>query len=115
MAHWLMALCSLPEGAVTEFSSRLPSAMAFVVLMGFVLVFFGRRITRFHEAFIATLLLITSVEIHRAAMTTRVDMYETFHGIGLFQCTDGGERVESITIMITFAGLSGTKTKGPWA
>lgn len=63
MAHWLMALCSLPGGVVTEFSSRLPSAVAFVVLMGFVLVFFGRRITRFHEAFISTLLLITSVEI----------------------------------------------------
>lgn len=85
LAHWLMAIASLPEGHVTEFSSRLPSALAFIVLMGFVLVFFGKRL-RFQEAFIATLLLITCIEFHRAAMTTRVDMLLTaFIVIGLFQ------------------------------
>ena len=116
MAHWLMALCSLPGGTVTEFSSRLPSAVAFVALMGFVLVFFGRRITRFHEAFIATLLLITSVEIHRAAMTTRVDMLlTTFMVLGLFQLYRWEEKLElkGLPIMIPFLLGCAVLTKGP--
>lgn len=116
MAHWLMALCSLPGGTVTEFSSRLPSAVAFVALMGFVLVFFGRRITRFHEAFIATLLLITSVEIHRAAMTTRVDMLlTTFIVLGLFQLYRWEEKLElkGLPIMIPFLLGCAVLTKGP--
>ena len=116
MAHWLMAICSLPGGAVTEFTSRLPSAVAFVVLMGFVLVFFGRRITRFHEAFIATLLLITSVEIHRAAMTTRVDMLlTTFMVLGLFQLYRWEEQLELKGLPIVIPLLLGCAvlTKGP--
>ena len=116
MAHWLMAICSLPGGAVTEFSSRLPSAVAFVVLMGFVLVFLGRRITRFHEAFIATLLLITSVEIHRAAMTTRVDMLlTTFMVLGLFQLYRWEEKFELKGLPIVIPLLLGCAvlTKGP--
>ena len=86
MAHWLMAAFSYPQGYVSEFTSRLPSALAFIVLMGFVLVFFGKRVVKFQEAFIATLLLITCIEIHRAAMTTRVDMLlTTFIVLALFQ------------------------------
>ena len=76
MSHWLMAAFSYPQGYVNEFTSRLPSAISFIVLVSFMLVFFGRR-TRFQEAFIAALLLITCVEIHRAAMTTRVDILLT--------------------------------------
>lgn len=116
MAHWLMALCSLPGGAVTEFSSRLPSALAFVTLMGFVLVFFGRRIARFHEAFMATLLLITCVEIHRAAMTTRVDMLlTTFMVLGLFQLYRWEEKLELKDLPLTIPLLLGCAvlTKGP--
>ena len=85
LAHWLMAIASLPQGYVSEFTSRLPSALAFIILIGFTLVFFGKRL-RFQQAFIATLLLITCIEIHRAAMTTRVDMLlTTFIVIGLYQ------------------------------
>ncbi|MDO4756322.1 MAG: glycosyltransferase family 39 protein, partial [Parabacteroides sp.] len=85
LAHCLMALTSLPQGYVSEFTARLPSALAFIVLIGFTLLFFGKRL-RFQQAFIATLLLITCVEIHRAAMTTRVDMLlTTFMVIGLYQ------------------------------
>ncbi len=34
LAHWMMAAASLPQGHVTEFSSRLPSALAFITLIG---------------------------------------------------------------------------------
>ena len=63
MAHWLMAAFSYPQGYVSEFTARLPSALAFICLMGCTLVFFGRRI-KFQQAFIATLLLLTLSLIH---------------------------------------------------
>lgn len=116
MAHWLMAAFSYPGGEVTEFTSRLPSALAFVVLMGFVLVFFGKRIVKFQEAFIATLLLMTSVEIHRAAMTTRVDMLLTmFIVLGLFQLYRWEDKLELKGLPVFIPLLFGCAilTKGP--
>ncbi|MDR0575234.1 MAG: glycosyltransferase family 39 protein [Tannerella sp.] len=85
VAPWLMTLFSLPQGHVSKFTSRLPSAIAQIVLIGFVLAFFGKR-TRFQEAFIATLLLITCPEIRRAGMTAYADMlFATFVVLGLMQ------------------------------
>lgn len=116
MAHWLMAAFSYPQGYVSEFTSRLPSALAFIVLIGFVLVFFGKRIVKFQEAFIATLLLLTCVEIHRAAMTTRVDMLlTTFMVLGLFQLYRWEDRLELKGLPIFIPILLGCAilTKGP--
>ncbi len=115
MAHWLMAACSLPQGKVSEFTSRLPSAIAQVALIGMILFFFGER-TRFQQAFIATLLLLTSFEIHRAGMTARVDMLlTTFIVAGLIQLYRWEDRLSleglpfSIPILLSCAVL----TKGP--
>ena len=116
MAHWLMAAFSYPQGYVSEFTSRLPSALAFITLIGFVLVFFGKRIVKFQEAFIATLLLVTCVEIHRAAMTTRVDMLlTTFIVIGLFQLYRWEDKLELKGLPIFIPLLLGCAvlTKGP--
>lgn len=115
MAHWLMAAFSYPEGYVSEFTSRLPSALAFVLLIGFTLVFFGKRV-RFQESFITTLLLITCVEIHRAAMTTRVDMLLTmFIVLGLYQLYRWEEQQELKGLPIFIPLLLGCAmlTKGP--
>ncbi|WP_106831005.1 ArnT family glycosyltransferase [Parabacteroides pacaensis] len=114
-AHWLMAVASYPEGHVTEFTSRLPSAIAFTVMIGFILVFFGKRF-KFQEAFIATLLLITCFEIHRAAMTTRVDMVLTsLIVIGLIQLYRWEEKLELKGLPIAIPILLGCAvlTKGP--
>lgn len=116
MAHWLMAAFSYPQGYVSEFTARLPSAVAFIVLIGFVLVFFGKRIVKFQEAFIATLLLLTCVEIHRAAMTTRVDMLlTTFMVLGLFQLYRWEDKLELKGLPIFIPLLFGCAilTKGP--
>ena len=116
MAHWLMAAFSYPQGYVSEFTSRLPSALAFITLIGFVLVFFGKRIVKFQEAFIATLLLVTCVEIHRADMTTRVDMLlTTFIVIGLFQLYRWEDKLELKGLPIFIPLLLGCAvlTKGP--
>ncbi|MDR1330822.1 MAG: glycosyltransferase family 39 protein, partial [Tannerella sp.] len=115
MAHWLMAACSLPQGRVTEFTSRLPSALAQIVLAGFVLAFFGKRI-RFEEAFVATLLLATAFEIHRAGMTARVDMLlTTFTVLGLMQLYRWENRLElkGLPIAIPLLLSCAVLTKGP--
>jgi len=115
MMHWLIAVFSLPEGKVTEFTSRLPSALAYTLMLVYVLIFFGRK-TRFQEAFIATLLLLTCVEIHRAGMTARVDMLLTaFIVIGLIRLFNWEDKFElkglpvSIPLILSGAAL----TKGP--
>ena len=77
LMHWLVAVFSLPEGKVTPFSSRLPSALAFLGLIVCSFMFFGRNL-RMQEAFLAALILLTAFETHRAAMTARVDMLLTF-------------------------------------
>ena len=115
LAHWLMAAASLPQGYVSEFTSRLPSALAFIILIGFTLVFFGKPL-RFQQAFIATLLLITCIEIHRAAMTTRVDMLlTTFIVIGLYQLYRWEDKLELKGVPIAIPALLGCAvlTKGP--
>ena len=115
MAHWLMAAASLPAGEVTEFSSRLPSAIAFIVLAGFMLAFFGKRL-RFQEAFIATLLFVSCIEIHRAAMTARVDMLLTaFIVIGLFQLYrwEDTDELKGLPVQIPILLGLATLTKGP--
>ncbi len=77
LKHWMTAIFSLPQGEVTPWTSRLPSALAFigVIIVSFFL--FGRKL-KFQEAFLACLILLTSFELHRAAMTSRVDMLLTF-------------------------------------
>jgi 4-amino-4-deoxy-L-arabinose transferase-like glycosyltransferase len=77
LTHWLTAIFSLPEGKVTPFSSRLPSALAFLGLIVCSFMFFGRNL-RLQEAFLTVLILLTTFETHRAAMTARVDMLLTF-------------------------------------
>jgi 4-amino-4-deoxy-L-arabinose transferase-like glycosyltransferase len=115
MAHWLMAIFSLPQGHISEFTSRLPSALAQIILIGCVLAFFGKRI-RFQEAFIATLLLATSFEIHRAGMTARVDMLlTTFIVLGLMQLYRWENRLElkGLPVIIPFLFSCAVLTKGP--
>ncbi len=115
MAHWLMALFSLPQGYVSEFTSRLPSAIALIVLIGFSLFFFGERI-KFQEAFISVLLLLTCVEIHRAGMTTRVDMLLTmFMVIGLYMLYRWENKLELKGLPVIIPVLLGCAvlTKGP--
>lgn len=115
MAHWLMAAFSYPQGYVSEFTSRLPSALAFIILIGSVLMFFGKRI-KFQQAFIATLLLITCIELHRAGMTTRVDMLlTTFMVLGLFQLFRWEDQLElkGLPILIPIFLGCAILTKGP--
>ena len=83
MLHWLVALFSMPQGYVSEMTARLPSALAYIAMCYGFFVFFSRR---YHvgKVLIATMVLITSFEVHRAAMTCRVDMVLTAFMVGGF-------------------------------
>ncbi len=84
-SHWLTAVFSLPQGEVTPLTSRLPSAIAFVCLVGFCFLFYGGRTIREQDAFLMVLIMITCFELHRAAMTAQADMLlTTWIVLGLF-------------------------------
>ena len=70
--HWLISLVSLPGGEVTEFTARLPSAIAVVLFSAFFYIFLRRR-TSEHSALLAGLFLLSSFEWLRSAVTCRVD------------------------------------------
>lgn len=114
--HWLIAGFSLAltKGEVTPFTSRLPSTVAFVAMIGICFMFFARR-RSILESFISCLILITCFEIHRAAMTTRVDMVLTFFLVaGLIQMYTWYEKKRLGQLISAWFLLSmATLTKGP--
>lgn len=114
--HWLIAGFSLAltKGEVTPFTSRLPSTIAFIAMIGICFMFFARR-RPVLEAFISCLILITCFEIHRAAMTTRVDMVLTFFLVtGLIQMYTWYEKRRPGQLICAWFLLSmATLTKGP--
>ncbi len=90
--HWCVAAFSLPGGEVTEFTTRLPSALAAIVMALACFLFFAKR-GRHDVAYLSTLLLLFGFEVHRAAMTAQVDMVLTcFIVLALLQLYKWWER-----------------------
>ncbi|WP_165044376.1 glycosyltransferase family 39 protein [Dysgonomonas sp. ZJ709] len=114
--HWLISGFSLAlnGGEVTPFTSRLPSALAFIAMIGVSFMFFARR-RPILESFIACLIVITCFEIHRAAMTTRVDMLLTFFLVaGTIQLYTWSEKRRFGQLVSAWILLSmATLVKGP--
>ena len=73
--YWAIAAISSLFGGVSEYSSRLPSAIAFLAMQ---LVFFSFIAKRkgVKTAFLTSILLLSSFEVHRAAVACRVDMLQ---------------------------------------
>jgi 4-amino-4-deoxy-L-arabinose transferase-like glycosyltransferase len=71
--HWLVASASIPFGEVSEFTSRLPSALAALGALGFFLVMLGKTFSRAGLVLFATILTF-SFEWLRAGLSARVDM-----------------------------------------
>ena len=67
--YWAIAAISSLFGGVSEYSSRLPSAIAFLAMQ---LVFFSFIAKRkgVKTAFLTSILLLSSFEVHRAAVCT---------------------------------------------
>lgn len=73
LLHWLVAAFSWLLGGISELTSRLPSALAATGMVLATYGFFARRNDATAGIF-AALITLTCFEVHRAAMTCRVDM-----------------------------------------
>lgn len=112
--HWCVALCSLLPGYVSEYTSRLPSALAMVIMTICTYLFYARR-RGTNLAFVTALVTMTAFEVHRAAWACRVDMVLTvFTVLALFQLYRWYERNEKGFPIwaILWMGCA-TLTKGP--
>lgn len=112
--HWCIALFSLLQGHVSEFTSRLPSALALVAMSVGGFVFFAKR-KNANMALLATLLSLTAFEVHRAGINCRVDMVNTAFMVGaLFLMSRWWERGKHTMPWLAILCMSGaTLTKGP--
>ena len=112
--HWCIALFSLLQGHVSEFTSRLPSALALVAMSVGGFMFFAKR-KNANMALLATLLSLTAFEVHRAGINCRVDMVNTAFMVGaLFLMFRWWERGKHTMPWLAILCMSGaTLTKGP--
>lgn len=112
--HWCIAAVSMIKGQVTEFTSRIPSAIALIALVMSTFVFFVRR-KGTDTGLVTALVCLVSMELHRAGGNCRVDMVLTALTVGAFYLMfrwyeKGWKGLPWISILLM--GL-GTLTKGP--
>ncbi len=112
--HWCIAAISSVTGAVTEYTSRMPSALALAVMTLVGFLFYAKR-HGVQVAFIAALITLTSFEVHRAGTNCRVDMLLTaFMVIPLYLLYQWHERDMKGVPWVAILCLSGAfLTKGP--
>ena len=124
--HWCIALCSWFTGHVSEYTSRLPSAIALIALTIGTYKFFSHKLFTYNtrncnRALLASVLLLTSFEVHRAGGNCRVDMVLTFFIVEaiylLFYWWWDSISEEQIKIpwLAVLCMSLGTLTKGPIA
>lgn len=111
---WLIALASLifNGGVVSEFTSRLPSALAAIAILVATWRLIVPRTGR-DRAWITIIVLATSFEFYRAAVACRVDMVLTACMIGAIYCiyTMRGHPWRILWAILLLSGA--TLTKGP--
>lgn len=112
--HWCIAVFSSVWGAVTEYTSRMPSALSLIamVLVGFS--FFAKR-RGVEVTFLAALITLTNFEVHRAGVACRVDMVLTsMMVISLYQLYKWGEnKLRGVPIIAVLCLSAAFLTKGP--
>lgn len=114
MLHWLIVVFSYWQGYVSKLTLQLPGALAFIVMMTTTLIFFGRR-TKFHEAFISTLFLITCCGMQNLSAASSGDLlFATFIFVALTQLYRWEENWElkGIPIEISLLLSGAILTKG---
>lgn len=112
--HWSIAALSSISGKVTEYTSRMPSALALIAMVLGGFVFFAKR-RGVTLAFLMGLITLTNFEVHRAGVNCRVDMVLTaFIVLALYQLYRWTERKEKGFPFIATLLMGGaTLTKGP--
>lgn len=116
MLAWLISVFSLifNGGEVSEWTSRMPSALALIVMVTALFRFMAHR-TRLSVALLAAVLTLTAFEVYRAGMTCRVDMLNTMFTVlailALYRLAERGWRGIPWTAMLMMSGAF--LTKGP--
>lgn len=112
--HWSVAAVSKVCGEVNEFTSRVPSAVAYIALTIAIFVFYQRRRDT-RTALVTALVAFTSWELHRQGFNCRVDMVLTAFTVGsmllLYRWYERGMR--GIPLWAILLMSLGTLTKGP--
>lgn len=112
--QWCIATLSLPTGEVTPFTSRLPSAIALILMASFMAAFIVKR-KNSTVAIVAAGLMLTAFEVHRAGTNCRVDMVLTLFIVGalylLYRWWESGCRKLPWLAILAMSGA--TLTKGP--
>ena len=82
--HWCIAFFSLFTGHVSEFTSRLPSAVALIAMTVGGFAFYAKKNDNKSVAtsLLAAVLTLTAFEVHRAGNNCRVDMVNTAFMVG---------------------------------
>lgn len=112
--HWCIAFFSLFQGYVSEFTSRLPSALALIAMTLVGFKFYEKRSTP-QIALIECLVAITSFEVHRAGTNCRVDMLlSALMVISLYQLYKWGEKgLRGVPVVAILCMSAAFLTKGP--
>jgi len=116
LLHWIISTFSWPLGRVTEFSARLPSALASIILVFIFYRFLLSRVDASH-AFTAAIVLATSAEWFRSSGTARVDLLLSALLAGALLTFFAWVEKPSSKQLILLTGLLAlaTLTKGPVA
>ena len=77
LMHWIIAGISIVAGSVSEWSSRLPSALGLMGMAILTLLFLKKR-KNVQTGVISALILLTCFELHRYSIECRVDMTLAF-------------------------------------
>jgi 4-amino-4-deoxy-L-arabinose transferase-like glycosyltransferase len=116
LLHWLAAGASLITGEVTEFSARIPSALAAATTLLALFLFVHYRLGLSY-AWWSCLVLLTSFEFLRAGSIARVDMVLTatftLGVIALFRWYEAN--LKKIPLSVIAAFTAATYAKGPVA
>jgi hypothetical protein BACCOPRO_02232 len=114
MFHWCIAAISSLTGKVTEYTSRMPSAIALTLMIALGFSFYAKRRGK-ELAFLAGLITLTNFEIHRAGVNCRVDMLlSALIVMALYQLYKWGEqRLHGIPWLAILLMSGAALTKGP--
>ena len=112
--HWCIAFFSLIAGHVSEYTSRLPSAISLILMTVGGFVFYAKR-KNTTVSLIAAILTLTAFEVHRAGINCRVDMVNTAFMVGamylLYRWWEKGKHQLPWLAILCMSGA--TLTKGP--
>ena len=114
LLHWMIGVFSLVNGEVTTTTSRLPSALSYIIAGIAFFSFLSKRAGN-KKAFIATFILLTTMQWYHGGMAARVDMLLTVFIIcsmlELFKWEE--KELKGIPWLAILCMSLGSLTKGP--